>query len=187
MEFKKEYFPTAKAPEIAKKTVMQYIYWTKKNLNKRFYFYRVYAPAFLLLFVVWWWMTYYNKINRPSWEIYTFKNDSWISSGFIENNKISQKIANVSDTSMINNNSNINNNIASNSISNNIVVSDNTTSNTNIGSAVMKWNQSNPTQVSSVNAATVNNTSKTLSQQISEIEILMNDISSITKQEEILF
>jgi len=51
MDFKKDYFPTAKAPEIAKKKVMQYIYQNQKSLTKRFYFYRVYMPAFVVLFI----------------------------------------------------------------------------------------------------------------------------------------
>jgi hypothetical protein len=66
------------------------------------------------------------------------------------------------------------------------VVTDNTANNANIDSMMMKWSQgTNP--VNSVNAVAVNNSQQILNQQISEIEALMNDISSITSQEEILF
>lgn len=185
MTIKKNYFPSSKAPDIAKKIVMQYIYWNKPHLSKRFYFYRVYAPAFLLLFVVWWWLTYYNKINKPHWEMYTFRNNSWIISKFIKNTDIYQNALSTSETAMINNNT-INNSIANNDIANNVVVTDNTANNANIDSMMMKWSQgTNP--VNSVNAVAVNNSQQILNQQISEIEALMNDISSITSQEEILF
>ncbi len=181
MQIKKNYFPTSKAPNIAKNIVMQYIYWNKTHISKRFYFYRVYAPAFLLLFVVWWWLTYYNKINKPHWEMYTFRNNSWIISKFIKNTDIYQNALSTSETAMINNNNTNNNSIANNTIAN-----DNPTNNANIDNMMMKWSQgTNP--VNSVNAVAVNNSKQVLNQQISEIEALMNDISSITSQEEILF
>ncbi len=61
MEFSKDYFPTAKAPPIAREKVMQHIYPNPKSLTKRFYFYRVYAGAFVVLFVVRWAIVFYNK------------------------------------------------------------------------------------------------------------------------------
>ncbi len=176
MEFKKDYFPRAKAPDIAKKIVMQYVYWNKKNLNKRFYFYRVYAPAFLLLFIVWWWMTYYQKINKPDLEIYTFNNDIWISNESIWNKDLSKETVNVSEKILTNNNAGLKGSSSSNDVVDN-----------NIWNVVMKSARSLADEVSSVNMIAVDNTQKTLDQQISEIENLMNDISSITSQEEILF
>jgi len=178
MEFKKEYFPRAEAPDIAKKTIMQYVYWNKKNLSKRFYFYRVYAPAFLLLFIVWWWMTYYNKANKPDLEIYTFNNDAWVSNEFVENMDIWQKtVSIVPEDTIINNNETLNNNIDTKD----------TAIDNSIWNIAMKSARWVTEQVGLVNTLAVDNQQKTLDQQINEIEILMDDISSITSQEEILF
>ncbi len=199
MEIKKDYFPRAKAPEIAKKKVMQYVYWSKKNLSKRFYFYRVYAPAFLLLFIVWWWLAFYDKQIKPNWEIYTFKSESWMEGGFIENSNESQNIAGLAGPSSVNNDTLMRDASALDSTS---LVSpalnpsqdnfDQTSSTTSIA-------RSNTTETKSSNIFPVNGAidgpssvssvspEATLDQQITEIENLMNDISSITTQEENLF
>lgn len=187
MELKKDYFPRAKAPDIAKTIVMQYVYWNKKNLSKRFYFYRVYAPAFLLLFIVWWSMTYYNQTNKSELQIYTINNDSWISSEFVENSDLSKETVNVSEMMLTDNQEKSNNNITTNDAVDNILVADNVAIDNSMWNIAMKSAESTTDQTSYVNAVAVDNPQKTLDQQISEIEILMDDISSITSQEEILF
>jgi len=175
MDIKKDYFPTAKAPDIAKKKIMQYIYWNKKNLSKRFYFYRVYAPAFLLLFIVWGWFAFYNKANKPDWQIYTLKTDSWISRDIIDEPKAADNVAGKIETLAINDNvwgaENLNNNI----------------NKANLDVVTSKAIQKDTNQNASAATYASNNSQVTLNQQINELEILMNDISSITVQEEILF
>ncbi|MFZ2151106.1 MAG: hypothetical protein WAZ12_05380 [Candidatus Absconditicoccaceae bacterium] len=187
MEFKKEYFPIANAPDIVKRTVMQHVYGNKKNLNKRFYFYRVYAPAFLLLFIVWGGMTYYQKANKLDLEIYTLNNNSGISSEFGEDIGVGQKTTAMPQDTITNGNEALNNSITTNDTTNNNLVNNDTTVDNSVGNIAMKSSKLLTDQVSSINTVAVDNSQKTLNQQINEIEILMNDISSITSQEEILF
>lgn len=83
MDFKKGHFPQSKAPEIARKKVMQYIYWSsqKKSINKRFYLSKIYAPVFVVLilfiwtfFLNWEWMIskYTAKTTRTLFNLKNF-------------------------------------------------------------------------------------------------------------------
>lgn len=201
MEVKKNYFPTSKAPDIAKKKVMQYVYWTKKNLSKRFYFYRIYAPAFLLLFIAWWWITYYNKelkpIDRTQRITMSDENKPLVAESDAMRNFVSDKGAGIENQNNVDG-QNIENPTAIQT-TNNINQTESMTKTLSPDSGLMIAKISNPS-VDAVNGAidwpsVVNTTNvanpvspqATLSQQISDIESLMKDISAITSQEEVLF
>lgn len=87
MDFKKEHFPQSKAPEIARKKVMQHIYWSsqKKLTSKKIYFNKIYAPVFVVLilfiwtfFLNWEWMIskYTFKAPRISLNLKNFSSKS---------------------------------------------------------------------------------------------------------------
>ena len=87
MEFSKDYFPTAKAPPIVREKIMQHIYPTTKSLTKRFYFYRVYAWAFVVLFVVRWAVVFYNKELNVSPNIASIQYDNiWSQESLMQKN-----------------------------------------------------------------------------------------------------
>ena len=87
MEFSKDYFPTAKAPPIAREKIMQHIYPKAKSLTKRFYFYRVYAWAFVVLFVVRWAVVFYNKELNVSPNIASIQYDNiWSQESLMQKN-----------------------------------------------------------------------------------------------------
>lgn len=66
MEIRKKIFPQSKAPEIARKKVMQYIYWysQKSVLSKKIYFNNIYAPVFVLLIICIWFLFMYPRQIR---------------------------------------------------------------------------------------------------------------------------
>jgi hypothetical protein len=63
-EYHKDYFPRSKAPEHVKDKVLQHVYWNKKNLTKRFSFYKIYVPSFILFFVVMGWWAFFTAQNK---------------------------------------------------------------------------------------------------------------------------
>ena len=192
MEIKKDYFPTAKAPDIAKKKVMQYVYWSKKNLSKRFYFYRIYAPAFLLLFIMIWWLAFYNielKVgNRIQNKTVSNEKQQLLAENpairnFVENKEGSAENKNISilpETTSLDNDT----------LMKNSPVVDNA----DLASPITietRWNNTGIEAVTNIanepSAVSLSSPEPTLDQQINEIEKLMNDISSIASQEESLF
>ncbi len=201
MELKKNYFPTAKAPDIAKKKVMQYIYWSQKNLSKRFYFYRVYVPSFLLLFMVLWWVAFYNKEMIPINGIKRINTDNEKQQLLAKNPAIRNFVSNDNQEKTLDNNiviSNGNVNGSDRAISmtqdassqvNDTTIMDNNVMERKISNAALSIdNVSNiPSVANTTNATSIASPNNSLTQQISEIENLMNDISSITNQEELLF
>lgn len=197
MELKRDYFPTMKAPDIAKKKVMQYIYENKKNLTRRFYFYRIYAPAFLLLFIIWWWLTFYSRELKPNKNIYTVVNDYWKTEFAMQDgdtttamNQNTTPLENYSRIQVPVQETNELDTLAQRQISNpdawllatqtlTNTTADNITNDSNVMMAKsLMISESSPI---------VAEDEPWLNQQISELESLMNDISSITSQEEILF
>lgn len=201
MEVKKNYFPTSKAPDIAKKKVMQYVYWTKKNLSKRFYFYRIYAPAFLLLFIAWWWITYYNKELKPIDRIQRItmsdENKPLVAESDAMWNFVSDKGAGIENQNNVDG-QNIENPTAI-PTTNNIDQAASITKSLSPDNSLVAAKINNPgvdsvngaidwtSLINTTNVATPVNPQATLSQQISDIENLMKDISAITSQEEVLF
>jgi hypothetical protein len=193
---KKDYFPTAKAPDIAKQKIMQYIYGTKKSLSKRYYFYRVYAPAFLLLFIVLWGVTFYNRELRPIDETpkitkYDERQELLAKSPALRN-FVSNKYAD-KEPSILPKTANTDETIWSDAADVNRPVStvafntDNTNDTINYASPNDIVMAVDSRSSSPSNIASSASLEQSLEQQISEIENLMNDISSITAQEENLF
>lgn len=195
--FNKDSFPTMKAPDIAKQKIMQYIYGNKKSLSKRYYFYRVYAPAFLLFFIVLWGVSFYNREIRPidktpKTTTYDERQELLAKSPAMRN-FVSNKNAD-KEPSILPKAGNTDENIWSDAIDVNkpgvetvAFNTDNTNDTINYTSsngivAAVNGRSSNPSDVPS--SASLE---QSLEQQISEIENLMNDISSITAQEENLF
>lgn len=195
--FNKDYFPTMKAPDIAKQKIMQYIYKSPKSLSKRYYFYRVYAPAFLLFFIFLWGISLYNKELNPIDEksktlVYNQEQEllaeSSIIQNFVSDEDINQELSILPETA------NTDENIWSDGIEVNkpgvktVAFNTDDTDDTinytsaNGISAAVNGRSSNPSD-----AVSSANLEQSLEQQISEIENLINDISSITVQEENLF
>lgn len=195
--FNKDYFPTTKAPDIAKQKIMQYIYGNKKSLSKRYYFYRVYAPAFLLLFIVLWGVSFYNRELRsidkiPRTTTYDEKQELLAKSPAMRN-FVSNKDTN-QENSILPKTANTDENIWSDGIDVNKPWLETVAFNTDNTNDTINYTSSNGI-VEAVNGRSSNpsdmassaSLEQSLEQQISEIENLMNDISSITAQEENLF
>ena len=199
MEIKKDYFPKAKAPDIAKKIVMQYVYWNKKNLSKRFYFYRIYAPAFVLLFIMIWWLAVYTRELRP---LDTKQNGDMSDKRqqLIAENPASRNfVSNTVDSSQNDVEGQNTENTTNIPTTNNIDQTNNTTKTLSLDNSLVEAKINNPSIAtvngavdlpSQINATNVSNPvdpQVALAQQISEINNLINDITSITSQEEKLF
>lgn len=214
---KKDYFPTAKAPDIAKQTVMQYVYGNKKNLTKRFHFYKIYAPAFVLLFIFLWWLVFYNREIKQNNNIYTvvkdykadqkalYMNENWAiesidqdiwawQADYKTDQNIDNQRSNIQET---NNVYEIPSNVPMVKwLDDNIEIDDRSeidyvakpddSAKTDY-IAEIDYNTDKNVLSTESSIMPIDYTTDTLDQQINEIENLINDISSIISQEEILF